>query len=125
MSAISTAAVVVTTINAVLVAGSGLGAALKIEPILEPMAKLGVPESWLVFPIGTLKLAGALGLILGLLGVPLIGPAAAIGLILYWVCAMYTHIRSQDFNPQFYLGMVFCALSVATLSLQIQSITFR
>ncbi|MGW4249335.1 DoxX family protein [Nocardia sp. NPDC004722] len=125
MSALSTAAVVVTTVNAALVFGSGLGAALKIKPILEPMANLGVPESWLVFPIGTLKLAGALGLLLGLLGVPLLAPAAAAGLILYWVCAMYTHIRGKDFSPQFYLGIVFCALSVATLTLHIQSITFR
>ncbi|MVU77388.1 DoxX family protein [Nocardia sp. ET3-3] len=125
MSVISTAAVAVTAVNAVLVAGSGLGAVLKIEPILEPMAKVGVPESWLVFPIGTLKLAGALGLALGLLGLPVIGAAAAVGLILYWVCAMYTHIRSKDFSPQFYLGIVFCALAVATLSLQIRSVTLR
>jgi hypothetical protein len=46
------------------------------------MAKAGVPESWLTFPIGTLKTAGALGLLLGLIAVPLIGTAAAIGLIL-------------------------------------------
>ncbi len=43
------------------------------------MVKAGVPESWLTFPIGTLKAAGAVGLLLGLIGVPRIGTAAAIG----------------------------------------------
>jgi hypothetical protein len=35
-----------------------------------------VLESWLTFPIGTLKTAGAAGLLLGLIGVPLIVTAA-------------------------------------------------
>lgn len=51
------------------------------------MSTTGVPVSWVVFPIGTLKLAGALGLLVGLLGVPLVGTAAAIGLTLFFVCA--------------------------------------
>jgi hypothetical protein len=37
------------------------------------LTRAGVPESWLTFPIGTLKTAGAVGLLLGLIGVPLIG----------------------------------------------------
>jgi hypothetical protein len=45
------------------------------------MAKAGVPESWMTV-LGILKAAGALGLLIGF-RVPLIGTAAAIGLILF------------------------------------------
>lgn len=44
--------------------------------------------SWLTFSIGTLKTAGAIGLVLGLVGVPYLGAAAAAGLILFFVCAL-------------------------------------
>ncbi|MCF6476947.1 DoxX family protein, partial [Nonomuraea sp. MG754425] len=52
-----------------------------------------------------------------LLGVPLIGTAAAAGLILYFVCALFTHLRVYDFVPQFYLAIVFLGLAAATLAL--------
>lgn len=60
-----------------------------------PVAAAGVPVSWLRFPIGTLKLLGALGLVAGL-WVPGIGVAAAAGLVVFFVCAMYTHVRAGD-----------------------------
>jgi uncharacterized membrane protein len=82
------------------------------------LARAGVSESWLIFPIGTLKSAGAIGLMLGLIGVPLVGTAAAIGLILFFVCAAYTHIRVSDFSFQFFLGSCFfLPVAVATLAL--------
>jgi hypothetical protein len=81
------------------------------------MVKAGVPESWLTFPIGTLKTAGAVGLLLGLVGVPFIGTAAAIGLILFFVCAIYTHVRASDYTPQFGLANGFLALAVGALVL--------
>src|SRR4030081_2203573 len=96
---------------------SGVAALLHWRPILPGMVKAGVPESWLTFPIGTLKTAGAVGLLLGLVGVPLIGAAAAIGLILFFVCAVYTHIRANDYSPQFYLANGFLLIAVATLGL--------
>lgn len=74
-----------------------------------------MPESWLTFPIGTLKTAGAIGLLLSLVGVPVIGTAAAIGLILFFVCAMYTHIRSGDYSSQFILAIGLTLLAVAIL----------
>jgi DoxX-like family len=95
---------------------SGVAAMARFKPILPGMAAAGVPESWLVFPIGVSKVAGAVGLLLGLLGVPLIGAAAAIGLVLFFVCAVYTHIRAADYSPQFFLANGFLALAVATLA---------
>jgi hypothetical protein len=100
---------------------SGFAAMTRLKPIMRTLGpaldRAGVPESWLVFPIGALKAAGALGLALGLLGVPLIGTAAAAGLILYFVCALYTHLRVYDFSPQFFLAIVFLGLAVGTLAL--------
>jgi hypothetical protein len=96
---------------------SGIAALVHFKPILPGMAKAGVPESWLTFPIGTLKTAGAAGLLLGLAGVPWIGAAAAIGLVLFFVCAVYTHIRANDYSPQFYLAGGFLLIAAATLVL--------
>jgi len=117
----STAHVVVTLIAIVANAFSGIAALLHFKPILPGMAKAGVPESWLTFPIGTLKTAGAAGLLLGLIAAPLIGTAAAIGLILFFVCAVYTHIRASDYSAQFALANVYLLLAVATLALQLAS----
>jgi hypothetical protein len=44
---------------------SGVAALVHFKPIIPGMASAGVPESWLTFPIGTLKTAGAVGLLLG------------------------------------------------------------
>ena len=67
--------VVVTLLAVAADAFSGVAALVHFKPVIPSMLKAGVPESWLTFPIGTLKTAGALGLLLGLIGVPLIGTA--------------------------------------------------
>jgi hypothetical protein len=54
-------------------------------------ARVGVPSTWLL-PLGGLKAAGALGLLVGI-AVPAVGLAAAIGLILLFVCAVVAHLR--------------------------------
>lgn len=117
----STAHVVTALVTIAANTFSGFAAMTRLRPImrtLDPALKRAeVPESWLVFPIGALKAAGALGLALGLLGVPLVGTAAAAGLVLYFVCALYTHLRVYDFSPQFFLAIVFLGLAVATLAL--------
>src|SRR2546425_5886364 len=60
------------------------------------MAKAGVSESWMT-TLGILKAAGALGLLVGI-GMPLIGTAAAVGLILFFVGAIITHLRARDYS---------------------------
>ena len=100
---------------------SGVAALAHFRPILPGMARAGVPESWLTFPIGTLKTAGAAGLALGLAGVPLVGTAAAAGLVLFFVCAVYTHVRAGDYSPQFGLTIGFLLLAAATLALGLPS----
>ena len=114
------AAYVVVTLLAIAAnTFSGVAAIVHFKPILPGMAKAGVPESWLTFPIGTLKTAGAVGLLLGVIGVPLIGTAAAVGLILFFVCAIYTHLRAGDYSTQFGLAIAFLSLAVAALALDL------
>jgi hypothetical protein len=76
----STAYLTVTLIAVAANGFSGIAALLHMQAIVPGMAKAGVPVSWLTFPIGTLKTAGALGLAAGLAFRPL-GVAAAIGLV--------------------------------------------
>jgi DoxX-like family len=114
-----TAYVVVTLLAIAANTFSGVAALVHFKPILPGMVKAGVPESWLTFPIGTLKTAGAVGLLLGVIGVPLIGTAAAVGLILFFVCALYTHMRAGDYSPQFGLAIGFLLLAVAALALDL------
>ena len=112
-----TAYLVVTLLAIAANTFSGIASLVHFKPIIPAMARAGVPESWLTFPIGTLKTAGAVGLLVGLIGVPLIGTAAAIGLVLFFVGAVYTHVRARDYSPQFGLAIGFLSLAVATLVL--------
>ena len=89
---------------------------MRLKFVLITAAKVGVPESWLPM-LGILKAAGAIGLLVGLIGVPLIGTAAAVGLILFFVGAIYTHVRARDFSSQFGLAIGFLLLAVAALVL--------
>ena len=64
---------------------------LRAEQAVANVAKVEVPQSWLL-PLGALKLAGSVGLIAGI-AMPFIGVAAATGLVLFFVCAIFAHLR--------------------------------
>jgi DoxX-like family len=55
------------------------------------------------------------------IGVPLIGIAAAVGLVLFFVGAIVTHLRARNYS--FGLAMVFLVLAVAALALRVASLT--
>jgi hypothetical protein len=63
-----------------------------------------------------LKVAEAVGLLVGI-GVPPIGVAAAIGLILFFIAAITTHLRARDYS--FGLVGVFRLLAGAALVLRL------
>src|SRR5919106_4181087 len=69
---------------------------IRFKQVLINMQKAGVSESWIT-TLGILKAAGAAGLLIGI-GVPLIGTAAATGLILFVVGAIITHLRARDYS---------------------------
>jgi DoxX-like family len=64
--------------------------------VLDNMRKWGGRHSSL-FALGALKAAGALGLLVGI-GVPLIGVAAAVGLVLFFVGAISVVIRAHWYS---------------------------
>jgi hypothetical protein len=116
-----TTAYLAVTLAAIAANGfSGIAALLHFQPIMPGMARAGVPVSWLTFPIGTLKTLGALGLAAGLAFHPL-GIAAATGLVLFFVCAIYTHVLAGDYGSQFGLAIGFLALNVAVLALGLET----
>ncbi|WP_067676983.1 DoxX family protein [Nocardia miyunensis] len=62
--------------------------------VLKNSAEVHVPARTLPY-LATLKLAGAAGLVIGLIRVPWLGVAAGIGLILFFVGAIVAHIRAR------------------------------
>jgi hypothetical protein len=88
---------------------------IRFKPILVNMARVGVPASWITM-LGILKAAGAIGLLVGI-GVPLIGTAAAIGLVLFFIGAIVTHLCAHDYS--FGLAIVFLLLAVVALILRL------
>src|SRR5437899_453532 len=89
---------------------------IRYKQILINMARVGVSESWLT-TLGILKAAGALGLLVGI-RVPFIGIATAIGLVLFFIAAIITHLRRRDYS--FGLAVVFLLLAVAALLLRVR-----
>ncbi|MCP2336351.1 DoxX family protein [Actinomadura rupiterrae] len=66
--------------------------------------------------VAVLKTAGALGLLAGLLGVRWLGAAAALGLTLFFACALGAHVRARVFYNIAFPGAFF-AVSLAALLL--------
>jgi hypothetical protein len=86
--------------------------------VLDNMSRLGVPHTWL-FPLGALKLAGAVGLVVGL-AVPAIGVAAAVGLVLYFVGAIVTVLRARWYAHWY--AALFLLLAAGALSLRVATL---
>jgi hypothetical protein len=83
--------------------------------LLDNMNQLRVPQSSLPI-LGTLKAAGALGLLIGI-GLPSIGIAAAVGLTIFFIAALITHLRARDFSLGNGVPVIFLVVVVAALVL--------
>jgi hypothetical protein len=84
-----------TTILAAL--ANGYAAALNFagaESVKVVADRVQVSHRWMV-PLGALLASGAVGLLTGF-AVPALGTAAAIGLVLYFICAVTVHVRVRD-----------------------------
>jgi hypothetical protein len=81
------------------------------------MAKARVPQSWL-YRLGALKAAGALGLLVGI-GMPPLGIAAAVGLVLFFIGALVTHVRARYWAIA--APVAFLLLAVSSLVLRLAS----
>src|SRR6516165_6126613 len=116
-----TAYLVVTLVFALMVSYSGVGKIrrhpLQVRVIHETV---GVPLKY--FPLlATCEFAGALGLVVGI-WVALIGVAAGIGLVLYFVGAVVSHLRVGDFKG---VGPAAFMLAVTAAALVMRILTLR
>lgn len=103
----------VTTILAALANGSAaclnfVGA----ESVKVVADRVGVSRGRML-PLGALLAFGAVGLLMGF-AVPALGTAAAIGLVLYFICAVTAHLRVRD--PQIGGAVFFLLLAAAALA---------
>lgn len=106
---------VVTIVTVIANTAVAIGDLLLAESVLKTSAEVGVQQRW-VPVLGALKAAGAAGLVVGLLGVPWIGVAAATGLTLFFIGAVVVHLRARVFH-NVAVPASFLALAVATLAL--------
>ncbi|GAA2393976.1 DoxX family protein [Nonomuraea africana] len=113
-----TAYVVVTLVTIVTNLGAAIADFQKAAFVLANSARLGIPQKWLPM-LATLKAAGAAGLVAGLLGVPYIGTAAAIGLVVFFVGAVALHVRAREFRkiaiPGGYLALAAASLALGVV----------
>jgi DoxX-like family len=109
-------AYVLTTVLAAL--ANGYAAALNFvgaESVKVVADRVRVSQRWMI-PLGTLLAAGATGLLAGF-AVPVLGIAAAVGLVLYFVCAITAHVRAHD--RQVGGAVFFCLLALAAVAVDV------
>ena len=80
-----------------------------VESVKVVADRVQVSRRWML-PLGALLASGAVGLLAGF-AVPALGTAAAIGLVLYFICAVTAHLRVRDHQIG---GAVFFLLLAAT-----------
>jgi hypothetical protein len=113
---------VAATIVSLLVAALLVYAAVRklghSEAVVRSYARVRVPEDKLN-QLAAILLAGAAGLLAGLIWAP-IGVAAAIGLVCYFVLAVAAHIRSGN-TKNLPTPLLMLALAIAALWLRLAS----
>ncbi|MFD4293461.1 DoxX family protein [Rhodococcus sp. NPDC058505] len=107
------------TVTAAAVLANGYAAVadfLQTNAAVANAVRVGLSRSWLL-PLGLVKAAGVVGLLVGIV-VPAIGVAAAVGLVLYFTCAVAAHLRVRWYRTlPFPAG--FLLLAVAALVLRV------
>lgn len=101
-------------VSILLALGLGLSAATnfaRIERLVEGMMQAGVPVSWLSL-LAWIKTSAAIGLVVGIF-VPIIGLAAALGVIVFFIGALVVHIRARAYS--LWLVGTFLTLGISTL----------
>lgn len=91
---------------------------LKVKFVLKNSAEVHVPVRALPY-LATLKLAGAIGLAFGLTGLPWLGVAAGIGLVLFFIGAVVAHVRSGVYYNMAFPGL-YLILALASTAYVIQ-----
>ena len=110
--------VVITLMTAVLNGYAAYVDFARADWVLANMTRYGVPHSWL-YPLGALKAAGAVGLLIGI-GAPPIGVWASLGLVVYFLGAMVTVVRADLYSHLRYpASFLFFAMASLVLGLAV------
>lgn len=86
--------------------------------VLKNSAEVHVPASALPY-LATLKLAGAVGLVVGMTVVPWLGVAAGVGLVLFFIGAVAAHVRARVFYNIAFPGL-YLLLAIASTAYMVQ-----
>lgn len=89
--------VALIVVAAVLVVGSvasGCGKLTRQPPIVEVLTRVGVAPARIPL-LGILQILGAIGVVLGI-WVPVLGVVSALCLTLYYLGAVFAHLRIKD-----------------------------
>jgi hypothetical protein len=113
-----TAYVLVTVLAAMIYGYASYVDFARVGWVLDNMNTYGVPQSWLSL-LGVLKATAAVGLLIGL-AIPLVGSAAAIGLVAYFVGACVIVLRKHCWS-HIAAPLVFLLPAVASLALLLES----
>jgi hypothetical protein len=114
----SALAVTVVLVTALVNAAVAFGDFVRAQFVLDTSSQVRVPTSWLP-ALGVAKIAGAAGLVIGLLGIRPIGIAAAVGLTLFFVCAIGRHVQTGVLRSIPFPG-TFLLLASASLAAFVQ-----
>ncbi|GAA3740787.1 DoxX family protein [Plantactinospora mayteni] len=86
---------------------------VRAQFVMRNSTEVGLEPRWIPY-LAFLEGSGVAGLVLGLLGVPLLGLAAAVGLVLFFVGAIVAHVRARVFHniafPLAFLGLAVAAV---------------
>jgi hypothetical protein len=110
--------VVVVVVTALANVGIAIADYARADFVLANSAEVGVPRSWLPL-LATVKVAGAVGLVVGLLAAPRLGIAAAVGLVAFYVGAIAAHLRARVLYNLAFPGLDL-ALAIASLVLALE-----
>lgn len=111
--------IILAAVEAAILLASAVAKFTRPPRLVDQMSTLQLPSAILPF-LGITQIAGAGGLIIGIWWGPL-GIAAAVGVTLYFLGAVVTHLRVRDFNGitpaagLAVLAAVLIGLRVATL----------
>ncbi len=88
--------IIIVVLLVALLVGTGIGKIARAEPIENNLEAAEVPRTMFT-PLGTIELAGAAGILIGLKWKPL-GVVASACLLPYFAGAMMAHVRAGDKN---------------------------
>ncbi|MCY0920346.1 MULTISPECIES: DoxX family protein [unclassified Streptomyces] len=110
----NTAATIVAVLAAAMSGFSGYSLLSRATWVVEAMNEYRVPQAWWT-PLGAAKALGAIGLVVGIF-LPVVGIAAGIGLVLYYLGAVITVIKARSYAhipfPVIYMAPVVGAFAL-------------